>query len=421
MQTNGDLVLYMVNLDNTHSQLWSPCCGGFQYLAIQSNGGLVTYDNNNNTQWGSGTESMGTTPYTLTVYDYYIELTDKNGLKIWNSNAGILYKNVYVSAPSILKSPSYMYANTQQAIISASKNTILIMQYDGALDLYQINADNTTTRLWSPCCGGFQYLAIQSNGGLVTYDNNNNTQWGSGTESMGTTPYTLTVYDYYIELTDKNGLKIWNSNAGILYKNVYVSAPSILKSPSYMYANTQQAIISASKNTILIVQYDGALDLYQINADNTTTRLWSPCCGGSQYLAIQSNGGLVTYDNNNNTQWRSGTESMGTTPYTLTVYDYYIELTDKNGLKIWNSNAGILYKNVYASAPSILKSPSYMYANTQQAIISASKNTILIMQYDGALDLYQNQCRQHNHTFVEPLLWRFSILGNSKQWRVGHV
>ena len=104
-----------------------------------------------------------------------------------------------------------------------------------------------------------------------------------------------------------------------------------------MYANTQQAIISASKNTILIMQYDGNLDLYQINADNTTTRLWSPCCGGSQYLAIQSNGGLVTYDNNNNTQWDSGTENMGTAPYTLLVNDYNIKLTDTKNTIIFTA------------------------------------------------------------------------------------
>ena len=212
--------------------------------------------------------------------------------------------------------------------MSASKNTVLIMQYNGALALYQINADNTSTNIWQVGGYGTIYCALQNDGGLVTYDSNNYTYFDSGTENMGIAPYTLTVYDYYIESTDKNKLKIWNNNAGILYKNVYPSAPSSIVSTSYLYANTQTALMSASKNTVLIMQYNGALVLYQINADNTSASLWSPCCGGFKYLAIQSNGGLVTYDNDNNTQFDSKTENMGTAPYTLTVYDYNITLTD---------------------------------------------------------------------------------------------
>ena len=393
MQHDGNLALNQINADNTSTNIWSAAGSNGIYFALQNDGGLVVYGYDNYTCFDSGTESMGIAPYTLTVYDYYIELTDKNKLKIWNNNAGILYKNVYRSAPSSIVSTSYLYANTQTALMSASKNTVLIMQYNGALVLYQINADNTSTNIWQVGAGyGGIYCALQNDGELVVvYDADNDTCFDSGTESMGIAPYTLTVYDYYIELTDKNKLKIWNNNAGILYKNVYPSAPSSIASVSYLYANTQTALMSASKNTVLIMQSNRDLVLYQINADNTVTQLWHT---GTQYdggydTALLSNGALVVYDSNNVTWWDSGTENMGTAPYTLTVYDYYIELTDKNKLKIWNNNAGILYKNVYRSAPSSIVSTSYLYANTQTALMSASKNTVLIMQYNGALVLYQ--------------------------------
>ena len=399
MQNNGDLRLFQINVngDGGASSLWDT---GTQYAsgydaALLSNGALVVYDKNNNTWWDSNTESMGTAPYTLTVYDFYIELTDKNGLKIWNNNVGILYKNIFTNAPSSITSPGYLYANKLQYLLSASKNTLLLMQNNGDLRLFQINVngDGGASSFWDTRT---QYVpgydaALLSNGALVVYDKNNNTWWNSNTESMGTAPYTLTVYDFYIELTDKNGIKIWNNNAGILYKNVYASAPSSIMSPSYLYANAQTALMSASKNTLLIMQYNKNLVLYQINADSTSTYLWGT---GTQYdggydAALLSNGALVVYDKNNNTWWDSNTESMGTAPYTLTVYDSYIELTDKTGIKIWNNNAGILYKNVYASAPSSIMSPSYLYANAQTALMSASKNTLLIMQYNGDLVLYQ--------------------------------
>ena len=336
MQHDGNLDLNQINADSTSTLIRSAAGSNGIYFAVQNDGGLVVYGYDNYTYFDSNTEGIGIGPYTLTLYDYYIELTDKTGLKIWNNNAGILYKNVYASAPSSITSVSYLYANTQTAIMSASKSTVLIMQHDGNLALNQINADNTSTYIWSAAGSNGIYCALQNDGGLVIYGYDNYTYFDSGTESMGIAPYTLTVYDYYIELTDKNKLKIWNNNAGILYKNVYPSAPSSIVSTSYLYANTQTALMSASKNTVLIMQYNGALVLYQINADNTSTNIWQVGAGyGGIYCALQNDGGLVVvYDAYNDTCFDSGTENMGIAPYTLTVYDYYIELTDKNKLKI---------------------------------------------------------------------------------------
>ena len=386
MQTDGELALYKINADGSRSALWySYTSGGGNYFTVQSNGGLVVYDKNNNTGWDSGTEGLGVGPYTLTIYDFYIQLSDSKGVNIWNNNAGILYNNIYTNAPSSIKSSEYLFSN--QYLLSPSKNTLLLMQYNGELALYKINADGSGSALWySYTSGEGNYFAVQSNGGLVVYGKNNNTGWDSGTEGLGVGPYTLTVYDYYIQLSDSKGVNIWNNNAGILYNNIYTNAPSSIKSSEYLFSN--QYLLSPSKNTLLLMQYNGELALYKINADGSGSALWySYTSGEGNYFAVQSNGGLVVYDKNNNTGWDSGTEGLGVGPYTLTVYDFYIQLSDSKGVNIWNNNAGILYNNIYTNAPSGIKSSGYLFSN--QYLLSPSKNTLLLMQYNGELALYK--------------------------------
>ena len=382
MRYDGGLILYQLNVNALPTPLWEQSGFSPSYFAIQNNGGLVFYDSNNNTAFDSHTENYGTQPYTLTVYDNYIELVDKNNIKVWNNNAGVLYANLLTR--SSLTSPSYLYSNMNQGIISASKNTVLIMRYDGNLILYQLNVNALPTPLWEQSADLGSYFAVQNNGGLILYEGlYNYTFFDSFTESYGTQPYTLTVYDNYIELVDKNNIKIWNNNVGVLYANVLTK--SSLTSPSYLYSNMNQGIISASKNTVLVMRYDGYLVLYQINNNTPPGILWEENAG--TYFAIQNNGGLVLYGIYNYTFFDSFTESYGIQPYTLTVYDNYIELVDKNNIKIWNNNVGVLYANVLTR--SSLKSPSYLYSNMNQGIISASKNTVLVMRYDGYLVLYQ--------------------------------
>ena len=181
------------------------------FFALQNDGGMVLYDVFTNLAWDSGTEGIGTPPYTLTVYDSYIELTDNNGLKIWNNIANILYGNFLTE--SSITSPAYLYA--QQGLISPSGETVLILQPTGSFALYTIVPNSTPILIWEDLTiivGAYltgEYVALQNNGNLVAYDGNNSLEWDSGTENIGTPPYMLTIYDYYIELTDKNGLKIW--------------------------------------------------------------------------------------------------------------------------------------------------------------------------------------------------------------------
>jgi hypothetical protein len=96
--------------------------------------------------------------------------------------------------------------------MSASKNTVLIMQYNGDLCLYQINADSTSTFLWDTFTQNQGYdAALLSNGALVVYDDYNDNLWDSGTENKGTAPYKLTVYDYNITLTDKKNTIVFTA------------------------------------------------------------------------------------------------------------------------------------------------------------------------------------------------------------------
>ena len=395
MQTNGNLELFQINADGSASGVWDTNSygGTGSKFALQSNGGLVVYDNNNNTQWDSNTEGLGVGPYTLTVYDSYIQLSDKNNIHIWNSNVGILYQNIFTNAPSSITSPAYLFADAEQYLLSASKNTLLLMQYNGNLELFQLTANGPASGVWDTNSygGTGSKFALQSNGGLVVYDNNNNTQWDSNTEGLGVGPYTLTVYDSYIQLSDKNNIHIWNSNVGILYQNIFTNAPSSITSPAYLFADAEQYLLSASKNTLLLMQYNGNLELFQLTGNGPASGVWDTNSygGTGSKFALQRNGGLVVYDNNNDTQWDSNTEGLGVGPYTLTVYDSYIQLSDKNNIHIWNSNVGILYQNIFTNAPSSITSPAYLFADAEQYLLSASKNTLLLMQYNGNLELFQ--------------------------------
>ena len=287
-----------------------------------------------------------------TLYDNSIrlvfELTDKNGRKIWNNVYEILYID-FIKGSSIT-SPSYLLH--QQAILSTSNQTMLIMQKNGDLTLYQ----NPEDLHWST---GYQsryilwhsntynspdaYLEVQSDGNSVVYNSNDNLQWSTTTSGIGTAPYTLTVHDFYFELTDKDGRAIWNSMYGVVYIN-FLSGHSIV---SLSYLLPQQAVLSSSNNTMLIMQNSGNLVLYR-NPENqqwstgyqSLNALWYSNTNNNPnaYLAVQNNGDLVVYNSNGNQQWDSNTKGMGIMPYTLTVYDLYIELTDSNNTKIWNSN-----------------------------------------------------------------------------------
>ena len=245
--------------------------------------------------------------------------------------------------PVVLYSPSYLLPNSN--IASANHMTYLVMQTNGDLVLYYVN-----NILWhsntynSP--GAF--LAIQNNGNLVVYDSNGHLVWESGTANAGSPPYALMVYDSYFELTDKNGRKIWNSIYEILYID-FIKGSSIT-SPSYLLP--RQAVLSSSNQTMLIMQNNGDLALYQNQEDlqwstgyQSRNILWHSNTYNSPnaYFGVQNDGNLVVYNSNDDLQWNSGTSRIGSSPYTITVYDSYFELTDKNGRKVWNNVYEILY------------------------------------------------------------------------------
>ncbi len=81
-------------------------------------------------------------------------------------------------------------------------------------------------------------------------------------------------------------------------------------------------------------------------------------CGPSMLDRTLQYKPMVVWCCTNNTYFYSYTEGYGTQPYTLTVYDNYIELADKNNIK--NNNVGVLYANVLTN--------SYLYANMNQGI-----------------------------------------------------
>ena len=381
VQDDGSVVLYRNIANSTPQTLWS--VGSFgpgEYLALQNDGDIVVYDSNNNSRWDSGTQNVGFPPYTLTIYDYYIELTDKDGTKIWNDVSGILFGNFLTK--SSITSPATLYEG--QGLISPSGDTTLFVQDDGSVVLYRNIANSTPQTLWS--VGSFgpgEYLALQNDGDIVVYDSNNNSRWDSGTQNVGFPPYTLTIYDYYIELTDKDGTKIWNDVSGILFGNFLTK--SSITSPATLYEG--QGLISPSGDTTLFVQDDGSVVLYRNIANSTPQTLWGiGSFGPGEYLALQNNGDIVIYDSNNNSRWDSGTQNIGFPPYTLTIYDYYIELTDKDGTKIWNDVSGILFGNFLTK--SSITSPATLYEG--QGLISPSSDTTLFVQDDGSVVLYRN-------------------------------
>jgi hypothetical protein len=185
--------------------------------------------------------------------------------------------------------------NADSYLMSPSAHSILMMQADGNLVLY-----NDSLVYWHTATGGSaNHLVMQADGNLVLYDQGGNPKWWSGTG--GNPGATLTLQsDGNLVIYSTASAPLWQSNTS----HVPSFSNSVLHSLSNGVLYPQQSLQMANRSHTLLMQRDGNMVLY-----SNGNPIWTPFTQGNPgaRAVMQNDGNFVIYNAQGRPLWWSGT------------------------------------------------------------------------------------------------------------------
>lgn len=192
------------------------------------------------------------------------------------------------------------YLRSGQNIYSPEANSVLRMQEDGNLVLY-----NNFSAIWQARTSGNPgaYMVVQGDGNVVVYSKDNSPLWNSRTSATNVELVLQT--DANLVLVS-NGTPIWSSLSNQPQSQLNVVNPRLGRGGILFVG---QRLETADRTRMLILQGDGNLVLY-----NASMRaLWSSVTSGkpASFLVMQLDGNLVLYDTSMRPLWASGTDGRG--------------------------------------------------------------------------------------------------------------
>ena len=332
-----------------------------------------------------------------TYVEYFNPVID--GLT-WLNNGGFAFTINVVSPGQTNSSTNYSLLTNKtllmnESIISQDSNTILRVQDDGNLVLYQ-----NFKPLWSTGTYGNPgaKLVMQTDGNLVLYSSNGTPLWNAGTNGNNNAYLNLQT-DGNLVLYSSNGTPLWNTGTVHVPNLLYYVNNSLIMNSLVIFPG--QEMQTANRNFAFVMQPDGNLVLYGNNGyplwlSNTLQKNTS-----STFLRMQSDGNLVLYGNAGTPLWSTGTYGNPGAKLVMQT-DGNLVLYSSNDTPLWSTGTGgkvnFLNTNKLLSGQSIL---------SNQNIISTDLKINLILQADGNLVLYSSNGTP---------LWNAGTNGNNKSY-----
>lgn len=190
--------------------------------------------------------------------------------------------------------------HTNEYLMSANGQTVLVMQTDGNLVLYRA----TATALWNTGTGGHPgaYAVVQPDGNVVVYSAGNVPLWWTGT--TGVTALIVQT-DGNLVGYPSGGPAEWQAGTGGQAPLTYLNADHLAAGDQI---HPDQYLRSADGRYFLAAQTDGNIVLYGPGYHV----LWSTGTGGhpgGAYIAVQADGNVVVYSAAGAPLWWTGTNS----------------------------------------------------------------------------------------------------------------
>lgn len=248
----------------------------------------------------------------------------------WLNDYGLHYDINVVNPVTSSASSTNLAANEKlipgQYMLSPDGHSVLIMQTDGNLVLYQ-----NFLPVWNSQTAGSnaKHLVMQMDGNLVLYDINDIPLWSSGTDA--TTGVVASLQ------TDGN-LVIYNSTAQPLWNVANVHVPNHLAFVNSILPignlYPSQQIETADRKFRLVLQGDGNLVLYSPNR-----AIWNSGTVGKNaaFLSMQKDGNLVIYDPSGWPIWHTRTDGKGSS-HLVVQLDGNLVLYNTRNQPTWYSN-----------------------------------------------------------------------------------
>jgi hypothetical protein len=218
--------------------------------------------------------------------------------------------------------------NTNQYLLSPDTNSVLALQPDGNLVLY-----DGFKPTWSSMTSGSgaTKLTMQGDGNLVLYTATGRAVWSTATN--GTDASILkTQTDGNLVLYNGTGTARWTTATG--HSPDHLSdVTRILPNNGMMFRG--QRIENAQRTRFFIFQSDGNLVLYNAS---TGAPLWSSGTDGKggALLAMQGDGNLVLYSAQGSPVWYTGTSGQGPTRLEMQA-DSNLVLYKAGDIPTWNT------------------------------------------------------------------------------------
>ncbi len=167
MQTDGNLVLYVMNGSSIHRAVWSTGTHGDNgaRAVLQSNGNLVLFSPVNEALWSSNTSGVGCANLVVQDDGNLVMYAGKHN--VWSTH----------TVATTLQ-PGDELVPGQRIFSPGGEHFVVYMQTDGNLVLY-----GPTGALWSSGTWGIpgNHAIMQTDGNLVVYTTAGRALWSSGT------------------------------------------------------------------------------------------------------------------------------------------------------------------------------------------------------------------------------------------------
>ncbi|WP_347158986.1 T9SS type A sorting domain-containing protein [Pontibacter chitinilyticus] len=262
-------------------------------------------------------------------YDYWIIKTDEKGNRLWNRTYGGTADD-YLNRIIPTEDGGYLLAGSSKSGVGGDKTEAS----RGDQDYWIIKISSNGTKLWDKTYGGSGFDDLRK---VNQLDNGNYLLAGQSSSPLSgdKSEASRGSRDYWVVMTDNNGMKLWDKRYGGSGRE---DLESFTKTPDggFLLAGSSTSGKSGDKTQAT----QGGKDYWLVKINGSGTRLWDKTFGGSKDDALYSIGITRSGDYFVAGQSKSGKGGDKSQDSHQGSTDYWMLKLSKTGTKLWDKSFG---------------------------------------------------------------------------------